>query len=261
MPFNPRIRKDPKRKKPIILVTNDDGIHFESIHILAKKLSKVGRVIVVAPEQECSAVSHMLTLYRPLRVNKISANVYSVDGTPTDCVNIGVNEILKQKPDLVVSGINKGPNLGDDLHYSGTVSAALEGGILGIPSIAISVAAWEKFNFQPAASFAAKLARKVLKEGLPEDTVLNVNVPNVPLKKIRGYKFTIQGRIDYGNIIVQRLVPRQRVYYWLCGDKLKYENIPGSDCEAIKKNMISITPINVSMTSYEALEKLRSWKI
>lgn len=193
--------KSRSKKKPIILVTNDDGIHFEGIQILATALKSLGRVVIVAPDREQSAVSHTLTLYRPLRVHELSKDVYSVDGTPTDCVNLAVNEILRQQPDLVVSGINKGPNLGDDLNYSGTVSAALEGGILGIPSIAVSVSTFEKHRFHPAAQFTKRLAKKILKEGLPDDVILNVNVPNVDEKKIKGYKFTTQGRLDYGNII------------------------------------------------------------
>ncbi|HCY19768.1 MAG TPA: 5'/3'-nucleotidase SurE, partial [Deltaproteobacteria bacterium] len=161
----------------MILVSNDDGIHSEGIKALARALKRVGDVFVVAPDRERSAASHSLTLHRPLRVEKIGINSYAVDGTPTDCINIAVNGILKKRPDLVVSGINKGGNLGDDVTYSGTVSAAMEGTLLGIPSFAISLVSRENFYFNIAAKFAARLARHILKKGLPKDTLLNVNVP------------------------------------------------------------------------------------
>lgn len=260
MPKDKKTRYRPNKHRPLILVTNDDGVNFVGLHTLANVLKKFATVVIVAPDREQSATSQTLTLHRPLRVFTVSKNIYAVDGTPTDCVNIGVHHILKQKPDLVIAGINKGPNLGDDIHYSGTVSAAVEGGVLGIPSIAISVAAWENHNFKPAAAFALRLARKILKEGLPEDTILNVNIPNLPLNKIKGYAFTKKGHIDYGKIIQESSDPRGRKYFWICGNKAVYEKTPGSDCEAILNNKISITPLQTSMTSYPSLEKIKNWK-
>ena len=167
-------------ERPKILVTNDDGIYSKGIILLAKALTEVGEVFVVAPDREKSAIAHSLTLHRPLRVEKIKRNFYAVDGTPADCVHLAVNAILPERPGLVVSGINKGGNLGDDITYSGTVSAAFEGTLLGIPSFAVSLVARSHFKFHPAARFAVRVAQAILKKGLPKDTLLNVNVPNLP---------------------------------------------------------------------------------
>lgn len=246
---------------PLILVSNDDGVYSDGIRVLAKALQRVGKVVIVAPDQERSAASHSLTLHRPLRVKKLKADIYSVDGTPTDCISLAVNEILDRKPDLLVSGINKGANLGDDVHYSGTVSAAIEGGIMGIASIAISIMPAEGYHFKTAADFAVRLSRKVLKEGLPPGVILNVNVPNVPLNKVRGYQFTKQGKRDYGDIIAERIDPRGKRYYWIGGNMTGFENIPGSDCNAVTAGHVSITPINVNLTEHGLLKTLRKWKL
>lgn len=253
-------RKKPK-KQPLILVSNDDGFYSEGIKILAKSLKDLGKVITVAPDQERSAASHSLTLHRPLRVKKMNGDVYAVDGTPTDCITLGVKEILSRAPDLIVSGINKGANLGDDVHYSGTVSAAVEGGIMGIPSIAISLMARENCNFEVAANFAVRLAKKVLEKGLPHGLILNVNVPNLLAKQIKGYQFTKQGKRNYGDIIAERLDPRGKKYYWIGGDEFGFEDVPESDCNAVLANYISITPIRVNLTDHEYLENLRKWKL
>lgn len=247
--------------KPLILVSNDDGVYSDGIRFLAKALQKLGKVIIVAPDQERSAASHSLTLHRPLRVKKIEADIYSVDGTPTDCISLAANEILPRRPDLLVSGINKGANLGDDVHYSGTVSAAIEGGILGIPSVAISMMPGENYYFDTAAGFAVRLSKKVLEAGMPPGIILNVNVPNVPAKSIQGYQFTKQGKRDYGDIIAERIDPRGKKYYWIGGNMTGFMNIPGSDCNAILANFISITPIRVNLTEHEFLETLNSWKL
>ena len=172
-------------ERPKILVTNDDGIHSEGILSLAKALHEVGEVWVVAPDREKTAVAHSITLHRPLRVEKIKRNSYAVDGTPADCVYLGVNVILPKRPQLIVSGINKGGNLGDDVTYSGTVSAALEGTLLGIPSFAVSLVSRSQFKFHTAARFAVRLARYILKKGLSKDTFLNINVPNLDEKEIQ----------------------------------------------------------------------------
>ncbi len=248
-------------KRPLILVTNDDGVHADGIKTLAKRLRQIGRVIVVAPAQERSATSHSLTLHRPLRIFKISKDVYSVDGTPTDCVNLAVNEILPRRPDLVASGINRGGNLGDDVHYSGTVSAAVEGAIMGIPSLAFSTVARDNFKFQAAGNIAVKICKKVLRHGLPEGIVLNVNFPNLPQKKIKGYAFTKQGKRDYGDIIEEKVDPRGRKYYWIGGDDVGFEDIPGSDCNAIHENRVSITPIQVNLTDHALLGRLKNWTL
>lgn len=255
--------KPPEKRqngRPLLLVTNDDGVYSEGIRSLAKALKQVGHVIVVAPTVERSAASHALTLHRPLRINKISTDVYAVDGTPTDCVNLGVNEILHRKPDLLISGINRGANLGDDVHYSGTVSAALEGGILGLKSVAISLHARDHFRFQGACQFAVRLARKLLRTTLPKGTILNVNVPNLPQNKIRGFTVVKQGKRNYGDIVVEKIDPRGRKYYWLGGDQEGFEDIPGSDCNAVLARMIAITPIRVDLTDVAFLKKMQQWK-
>ena len=245
---------------PIILVCNDDGVRSEGIEALSTALKNVGTVYVVAPDRERSAASHSLTLSHPLRVEKLGPRTYSVDGTPTDCVNLGVNGILKgRKIDLLVSGINMGANLGDDITYSGTVSAAMEGTILGIPSIAVSVVTRSKFRFDVASEFAVTAARKVMQQGLPDDTLLNVNVPNVPKDKISGVRMTRMGKRVYGDVIVEKRDPRGRKYYWIGGDYLTSEEVPGSDLEAIEDNCISITPIHLDLTNYAALRALRKW--
>ena len=250
-----------KSAKPLILVSNDDGIGARGIRMLIKALRPLGRVVAVAPDQERSAASHSITLHRPLRVKKVGRDLYSVDGTPTDCVMIGMHEILREKPDLIVSGINHGANLGDDVHYSGTVSAAFEGGIFGISSIAVSLVSEDGGDMNVAANFAAKLAKKVLRDGLPKGIILNVNVPPIPAKLITGYEITKQGKRNYGDIIVEKVDPKGRKYYWIGGDEANFENIPYSDCNAIRAGKISITPLRVNLTDRGFLKKLKSWKL
>lgn len=267
MPLDKGIKyTDPRRKRPLILVTNDDGIHAKGIKALVSALKKVADVMVVAPSVEQSATSHALTLYRPLRCDRIASNVYVVDGTPTDCINMGVNLVLKGKrPDCIFSGINSGPNLGDDVHYSGTVSAAVEGGIMQIPSVAMSIGYVAglklNFNYRAAADFAKKLARLVIRNGIPKGVILNVNVPNLPTKKIRGYKTTILGKKNYSNITTEKTDPRGRKYYWIHGEETGHDDIKGSDCNAISEGFISITPIVVDPTARKFLKRMIKWRI
>lgn len=257
-----RISQKPRMtNRPLILVTNDDGIYADGIKALAKRLKQIGHVIVVAPSQERSATSHSLTLHRPLRIIKISKDAYAIDGTPTDCVNMALNEILPRTPDLIASGINRGGNLGDDVHYSGTVSAAVEGAIMGLPAIAFSCVARDHFKYQAASNFAVRICKKVLKEGLPKGIVLNVNIPNLPQNKIKGYAMTKQGKRDYGDVIEEKVDPRGRKYYWFGGDDAGFVDIPGSDCNAIHDDKISITPIQVNLTDKAMLERMKSWKL
>ncbi len=253
---------------PVILVTNDDGISSPGIKILAGMLESAGDVYVVAPESEQSAVAHSLTLHRPLKFDKTGKRAYSINGTPTDCVIIGVNKLLPQKPDIIVSGINNGGNLGDDVTYSGTVAAAMEGTLLGIPSIAISLA--KEMNnginraisagFKEAAVFAVKLAGMVLKNGLPKDTLLNVNVPDI--KKIRGVKFTAQGKRIYDNAIQELLDPRGRRFYWIGGGAPQGRGGENTDIEAVQNGYISITPIHLDLTNHKALKHIKEkWRV
>ena len=263
MPINRNLRSRSKRAKPLILVSNDDGVHAEGLRILARRLKKLGRVVVVAPDSERSAASHSITLHRPLRIIKHAKDVYSVDGTPTDCINLGINEIMRERPSLIVSGINSGPNLGDDLHYSGTVSAAMEGGILGVPSIAISLVAGPRdvVLYKPASEFCLRLARRVMKDGLPRGVILNVNVPSLPSTQLRGYAFTKQGKRNYGDIIVEKIDPRGKKYYWIGGDEEGFDDIRGSDCNVVAAGQISITPIRVNLTDAAALKNLKGWRL
>ena len=250
-----------RKPSPIILVSNDDGFRSEGIIALSEALRPLGTVYVVAPDRERSAAGHSLTLSHPLRVEKVGHRIYAVDGTPTDCVNLAVNGILrKKKIDILVSGINKGGNMGDDITYSGTVSAAMEGTLLGVPSVAVSLVSRNRFRFEAAADFAAKVARRVLARKLPKDTLLNVNLPNVPKSEIQGVKVTRQGKRIYGEAVVEKRDPRGRKYYWIGGDTLRTHDIPGSDLEAVERNYISITPIHLDLTNYMTLRTLKRWK-
>jgi 5'-nucleotidase len=242
----------------VILVSNDDGIHSEGIRALEEVLKTVGEVHTVAPDRERNAVSHALTLHRPLRVQEIAARRFAVDGTPTDCVNLAVKGLLPVRPQLVVSGINKGPNLGDDIMYSGTVSAAIEGAILGIPSIAVSLAAFRDFFFAVAAEFTAALAARVLKQGIPRDTLLNVNVPQLPAPEIKGYRLTRQGKRRYGEAIVERVDPRGKKYYWIGGDDLGFVPEEGTDCMAVHQGFISVTPLHIDLTNYKSFQEIQA---
>ena len=238
---------------PRILVTNDDGIFSEGIKLLAEALAEVGDVTVVAPDREQSASGHALTLTRPLRLQKVEDRRFAVDGTPTDCVNLGVLSVLQdQAPDFVASGINFGMNLGDDVTYSGTVSAGFEGTLLGIPSVAFSQEVAEGFSFRPAALFARDLFKVLIeeRENLPKDLLLNVNVPAGP---IQGISFTRLGRRVYKQSIVEKLDPRGRKYYWIHGVP-QWEKATGTDYEAVASGRISVTPLHLDLTYYPGLE-------
>jgi len=243
--------------RPLILVSNDDGVYSEGIAALAEALGAVGEVVVIAPDRERSAVSHALTLHRPLRVQELGAGRYAVDGTPTDCVNLAINGILKRRPTLVASGINKGANLGDDVTYSGTVSAAMEGTLLGIPSLAISLIGEPPFQFAAAASFAQRLATWVIERGLPADTLLNVNVPE-NAKARRGFALTRMGRRRYGDAIVEKVDPRGKKYYWIGGEELQFVEEEGTDFHAVSQGLISITPIHLDLTNYKSFDALKA---
>jgi 5'-nucleotidase len=234
-----------------ILVTNDDGIFSEGVKVLVSALSALAEVFVVAPDREQSASGHALTLSRPLRMQKVRENWYSVDGTPTDCVNLAVLSVLKDRPpDLICSGINFGLNLGDDVTYSGTVSATFEGTLLGIPSLAFSQEVGEGFSFEPAARFARMLIETLLREELPPDLLLNVNVPAGP---IRGVSFTRLGRRVYKQSVIEKLDPRGRKYYWIAGTPM-WQSDSGTDHEAVSSGRVSITPLHLDLTYYRGLE-------
>jgi 5'-nucleotidase len=245
----------------IVLLTNDDGINARGLLALKKELSRMGQVWVVAPDREQSATSHSLTLQHPLRINKVGERFYSVDGTPTDAVMLAVHAILKRRPDILISGINHGPNMGDDVSYSGTVAAAMEGTILDIPSIAVSNVNWDARHFQPAARFVKKLARFVLKNGLPKYTFLNVNVPDKRQAATR-HKITRLGKRVYSDVVIEKIDPRGRNYYWIGEQTPIWEKkADDTDFAAIQKGYISITPLHLDMTDYKALEEIERWEI
>lgn len=236
-----------------ILVTNDDGVHSEGIRALAEALKAFGEVTVVAPIQEASAIGHALTLRRPLRVETVHPGVFAVDGTPTDCVNVAITHVMKQKPDLIVSGINKGWNLGDDVTYSGTVSGALEGALLGIPAIAVSTQRkrdWQ-FDFGPSAQAAATVAEAVLRKGIPKFTFLNINTPQGPNK---GFKVTVQAKRNHVTVVSERIDPRGQPYYWIEEGENDWEPHDRSDWQAVKDGYISVTPLQPDMTAHDALK-------
>jgi 5'-nucleotidase len=246
-----------------ILLSNDDGIEAWGIQSLIRAMRKIGHLTVVAPDRERSTASHALTLHRPLRLTEIGNGRYIVDGTPSDCVNIAINWIMKDTPpDLVISGINHGANLGDDIVYSGTAAAAMEATIQGIPAMAVSLVGEpsRRKSFDRASQFAARVAKKVLKGGLPEGTFLNINVPS----RINGgsfrYYFTKMGKKYYSQVVEEKQDPRGRKYYWIGGKEGGFRNISKSDCNTVSKGGISVTPLKIDLTDHKYLKRLSSWK-
>ena len=241
-----------------ILVTNDDGIHSEGIRLLEEALKEVGDVYVVAPEAEMSGASHSLTLSRPLRIRRIDARHWTVDGTPTDCVTLALNRILgeDERPTICCSGINHGANLGDDASYSGTVAGALEATVLGVPGLAFSLVAREQYDFTEAARFAVVAVRKVLEDPLPEGTFLNINVPP---GGVRGVRVTRQGVKNARPLITEHLDPRGKAYYWIGEEYFTSEHEDGTDFSAVRQGYISVTPMRADLTNHSALATLGGW--
>jgi 5'-nucleotidase len=238
-----------------ILVTNDDGVHSHGIRALADALASLGEVVIVAPHIEASAIGHALTLRRPLRMEQIGDRIYEVDGTPTDCVNIAVSKLFGGLPELIVSGINKGFNLGDDITYSGTVAGAMEGALLGIPSIAISrERTLGEYNFNSSAQAAVSVATIVLRQGLPARTFLNINVPSAHPK---GLRLTMQAKRNHITMIDERCDPRGKPYYWIEEGQNDWAPHDRSDYQAVRDGYISVTPLQPDLTDYSALESLQ----
>jgi 5'/3'-nucleotidase len=246
----------------IILVTNDDGVHSPGLIALFKSIKELGDAYIVAPDRERSAVGHSLTLHRPLKVEELREHVYSVNGTPTDAVVLGVHKILPRRPDIVVSGINRGGNLGDDITYSGTVSAAIEGTILNIPSFAISSYGEKNFHFDTAAYYTLIVVRHIIKNSLPYDTFLNINVPNLPRGLVKGIKLTRQGKRTYDGSIKDVFSPGGEKHYWIGGGVPYWEHGEDTDIHAVMDDYVSVTPIHLDLTNHSALELLgRHWPI
>jgi len=241
----------------VILVTNDDGVHAAGLSALAAALNDLGDVYVVAPDREQSAVGHALTLHRPLRVTQVGERRFAVNGTPSDCVNLAVLGLLPERPVLVASGINHGSNLGDDVTYSGTVSAAMEGTLLGVPSMAVSRGEAGEGNFDSAGAVARLVASRVLVEGLPAKTLLNVNVPAGPAGGIR---MTRLGHRVYREKIVQETDPRGLPYYWIGAGPPEWNEDEGSDISAVNRGLASVTPLHLDLTHYGALGRMADWE-
>lgn len=244
-----------------IMVTNDDGIHAAGIRALAEAMTELGTVTVVAPDRERSAAGHSLTVHTPLRIFELRKGWYAVDGTPTDCVNMGIHNMLPTTPDLIVSGINHGANLGDDITYSGTVAAAMEANMMGIPAIAFSLAAFEQSaHFADAARIAVDIARTVIKHKLPADTFLNVNIPNSPRNRMLPPEITRQGKHSYSGKIVGKTDPRGRKYFWLGSEESPVNDEIGTDSYAINRGHVSITPLHIDLTNHKSVSILSKWK-
>jgi 5'-nucleotidase len=242
---------------PLILLTNDDAFHAEGLRDLAAAMHALGRVVVVAPDRDRSAASHALSLDHPLRPRRHAEDRWAVDGTPTDCVNLGVLGLLDARPALVVSGINAGLNVGDDVTYSGTIAAAIEGIVLGVPSIAVSQDG-PPFDFERGAKVAVAIAETVLEKGLPQDTLLSINVPRGAHK---GMKLTTQGRRVQHEPIVKRVDPRGKTYYWIGGKPSGWRDDPRCDHAAVDEGYVSITPLSIDLTNHRALDgDLSAWE-
>ncbi len=249
-----------------ILLTNDDGIGAAGIQALWHELSHIAEVIVVAPDVERSATSQAITVHSPIRVDQYTfdnprISGWRIGGTPADCVKIALGTLLTQPPDLIVSGINHGPNLGTDVLYSGTVSAAIEGALHGIPAVAVSLDGGGNYDFAPAAKFMSTFIPKMMSKTLPADTLLNINIPAVPTAQMGGTVITKLGVRQYDNIFEGRKDPRGRMYYWLGGNIIDNENEADSDIVAVKLGKVSVTPIHFDLTNYNAIKLVESWNL
>jgi len=244
-----------------ILLSNDDGVEATGIKAVAREMRTLGDVLLVAPMSDQSGVSHSLTITRPLRIKKHSPRVYSVDGTPTDCMTLALHEIMKRRPHVVISGINHGANMGEDVHYSGTVAAAIEGTIMGIPSIAASMTAPDHDGsaFRSAAKFLRRLVPQIV-DHIPKGTLLNVNFPALPKGGYKASQITRLGNRTYTDIISAKRDPRGREYFWIGGEPT-WERIKDTDAAAVAKGIVSITPMNIDMTDDVLVEQMRQWNI
>jgi len=243
------------------LVTNDDGIFAPALRRLREALAPLGRVVIVAPDRDQSATSHSLTLHRPFRIHRHEEDFFSVDGTPTDCVVAGYHGLLDHPPDMVISGINHGPNMGEDVFYSGTVAAAIEGTLQGVPSIAVSLATRELSDFVAPARFVSRLVRRVLDSGLPGRQLLNVNLPHRPWSEVSGVRITRLGSRVYRDTLIKKVDPRGRDYYWIGGEDPVWEPREGTDFFAVEAGYISVTPLRLDLTDEHALEDMRKWNL
>ncbi len=242
-----------------ILISNDDGYMAEGIKALAEAMSSLGDITVVAPDRNRSGASNSLTLENPLRVNQLDNGIYRVEGTPTDCVHLAITGLLDDEPDMVIAGINAGANLGDDVLYSGTVAAAIEGRFLGLPAIAISLNGHTATHYETAAWVAKKLVQQLQKTSLPADTILNVNVPDIPIDEVTGFESTRLGRRHKAEPVIKELDPRGRAMYWVGPAGDEQDAGPGTDFDAINRGAVSITPLQIDLTRYDAIDGVANW--
>ncbi|MFH1145236.1 MAG: 5'/3'-nucleotidase SurE [Candidatus Eisenbacteria bacterium] len=246
-----------------ILLTNDDGIDAVGLDTLRRSLEGFGELWVVAPEREHSAASHALTLHDPLRVRRLGERVFSISGTPTDCVLVavrGIRGLMEPKPDLIVSGINHGPNMGDDITYSGTVAAAIEGRLLGLPALAFSNAAWHPEHWEASGEVVRRVAKLFLDDPRLRASLANVNIPDLPLSEIRGIRVTHLGKRKYRDEIEARTDPRGRMYYWIGGEPPVWEPDPESDFGAVSSGCVSVTPLRLDWTARDAFGLFSDWE-
>lgn len=245
-----------------ILLSNDDGIHSPGMEALFQSVKDLGEVIVAAPDSQMSAVGHAITISDPIKVVEVcypnGLCGFAIGGTPADCVKLAVEALLDRPPDLVISGINLGPNAGISVIYSGTVSAATEGTILGIPSMAVSINTFKDPIWPTAAQVARRMAEKILSEGLPRDTLLNVNVPNVPFEKLNGYEVTTMARSQFKEVFHRRTDPRGNVYYWMDGEMELADGQSGTDVQALERGRVSLTPLRFDLTHRDQMEFFRT---
>jgi 5'-nucleotidase len=242
-----------------ILLSNDDGVFAQGLNALYEELNKQHQVTVVAPDRNCSAASNALSIQNPLRVQQMENGFYAVNGTPSDCVHLGINQLLAQEPDLVVSGINHGANLGDDVIYSGTVAAATEGRHMGLPAIAVSLASKSPKHFSGVAKVVADIIDLLTEHPLPADQILNVNAPDLPYEQLKGIQVTRQGRRHKAENMTKAQDPHGNDIYWYGGVGPELDAGHGTDFYAITNGYCSITPLSIDMTAYSSLEKLSQW--
>ncbi len=247
--------------RPRILITNDDGYDSDGLRALERAAAELGELWVVAPASEMSAIGHAVTLTRPLRVRQVGERRFKVGGTPTDCVFVAVGELMPAPPDLLLSGVNRGGNLAVDVTYSGTVGAAFEGALRGIPSVAVSLDAFRDCVFEPAAEIGVGVARELLERGVPEGVLLNVNVPPLPRERIRGVVAAPLGHRRYSEDLVERRDPRGNPYHWISGTDVVDRPIPGTDCVEIKRGYATVTPIQVDWTDRPTMAQLADWEL
>ncbi len=242
-----------------LLLSNDDGYQAPGLLSLAESLAKIADITVVAPHLDRSAASNSLTLQTPLRATEVKSGWYKVDGTPTDCVHLGITGLLQNEPDMVVAGINSGPNLGDDVIYSGTVAAAMEGRYLGSPAVAVSINSFQPQYYETAAVVVRNLVAKIIDKPLPKDIILNINVPDVPIEQIRGIQTTRLGNRHKAEPAIVDQDPRGKPIFWVGAAGPEQDAGPGTDFHAISENYVSVTPLHVDLTQYSAMDSVNTW--